>query len=147
MVARTESRLQYHVKQFFPDSIFEFNIDPQVVSNFSNFPKKRSGTAEILLKLLYLGEEIYARDALCDLDEMNCRPADIWELLSFAEQYPYEVWNPIIALGSSCLDKYGVASAPYLLMRSTTEYALWLLPKYSWRKESWFAAVPKSSKF
>ena len=72
-----------------------FNITSEL------FPTERNGIAEIEIKLIHFNRIISTDEALCELDRMGYRPAELHELLAFGEKYQ-EIQRefPILSLGS-----------------------------------------------
>ena len=69
--------------------------------NDKNFPSKRSGSAELDIRLVHFNKNMSSEDVLMELDKMGLRPAELQELLAFGAKYPDEQRKyPIVVLGS-----------------------------------------------
>ena len=69
--------------------------------NDKNFPSKRSGLAQIDIRLVHFNKDMSSEDVLKELDKMGLRPAELPELLALGAEYPDEQRKyPIVALGS-----------------------------------------------
>lgn len=84
------------------------DIDPNVTSE--NFPSKKSGTADIVIKLVCPEDRNLSTEEIIDeLDRMGLRPAKPHELLSGTETYKLVApeARDIIALGAAWEDPEG----------------------------------------
>jgi len=91
--------------------------NPDITSR--NFPTKRNGKAEVAVELIHFNRIVSTDEALCELDRIGYRPAELHELLAFGEKYP-EVQRefPVVALGSVWRIRHSVRrSFPCLRMR------------------------------
>lgn len=69
--------------------------------NDKNFPSKRSGSAELDIRLVHFNKDMSYEDILKELDKMSLRPAELPELLALGAKYPDEQRKyPIVAMGS-----------------------------------------------
>ena len=109
-----------------------------------NFPTKRKGNVDIILKLIHFNRDISTDQVLEELDQMGYRPAELIELLAFGEKYPQVQREfPIIALDSVWQAIGGAHYAPGL-SGPGSERALGLgCVQRDWDKTWRFAAVPK----
>ncbi len=110
-----------------------------------NFPTKRKGTTEVVVKLIHFNRVLADGDeAVHELDRIGYRPAELHEHLAFGEQHP-EVQRefPIVALGSVLQARCHFRNVP-VLYGSDSVRRLYLC----WFGRSWialwrFAAVSK----
>ncbi|MFH1611493.1 MAG: hypothetical protein ABIA83_02745 [Patescibacteria group bacterium] len=83
--------------------------------NSVNFPVNGTGVATITPELVHLNKKASSEEALAHKEANGLRPATIEELLAFGATYPdVQREFPVVALGSSWVDRDGHRRAPYL---------------------------------
>lgn len=87
------------------------NITPE------NFPIEARDRQGVEVKLIHIGNDIKPDDAKVWIDELGCRPAKIWEAVSFCAAHPATrewAFHPVMALGSIWQDPYGRRYFPFV---------------------------------
>jgi hypothetical protein len=77
------------------------------------------GDTDVVIELVHLNRDIFARDAFAELDRSGFRPATLPELLAFGAKYPEKQREfPIVALGSVWWCCIGDRYVPYVCERN-----------------------------
>ncbi len=111
-----------------------------------HFPITGSGKVEVSFELVHLNKSISSKEVLLHMEKNNLRPATLAELLAFGAKYPEKQREfPIIALGSSWVNRDGNRRVPYLYGYDSERYL-----DLSWFGGAWvvyygFLAVRKAS--
>lgn len=88
--------------------------------NLQNFPVKGSGLVEIKLELVHLNKEVNMAEVEVYLEANGLRAATLVELLAFGATYlDVQREFPVIALGSSWVNRNGNRRVPYLYRRGS----------------------------
>ena len=112
--------------------------------NEKNFPVTGEGTVEVSPELVHFDRVIGTSEVEAELDKMGLRPATIEELLAFGATYPdVQREFPIIALGSSWVDRLGRRSVPFLCSLGSRRYLRLVWFDDLWLEFCRFLAVRK----
>lgn len=111
-----------------------------------NFPTKWKGTAKIRVELIQFNWWFSTDRILQELNRMGYRPAELHELLAFAEKYPdIQRAFPIVSLGSIWKDERGNRN-PYLDSCAVGRTLGLHWDNDNWHNEDYrFAAIRKSA--
>lgn len=111
--------------------------------NSKNFPTNQKGTKEVAMRLIHFNCIIPVSDVFRELKDIDCRPAEIHELLAFGEKYP-EVQRqfPVIGIGSNWKDRDNDCHAPCLTVDGTRRRLELHVIEHTWSELYRFAAIP-----
>ena len=114
--------------------------------NSKNFTIEGKGVVTLDLELVYLNNVVSTEEVEAYLETNGLRPATLEELLAFGATYPDVQQNfPVIALGSSWVNRYGLHLVPYLNWYGYERYLNLNLRSYNgpWSELFRFLAVRK----
>lgn len=83
-------------------------IDFLTVPPLKQMPSKLPNSAEIEIKLIHFGIPLESEEVIKKLNKMKLRPANIYELLAFGENFPKkQIKFTIVALGTIWQELWG----------------------------------------